>query len=202
MTSTVLGIDAGQQDRSELEHLLARATTACGGELGGVGRVMFACTHLVDGSGNGEEPGRHWAGSLEIADLALDLQVFAAALGGQVSVADTDGRRGGPEQWHRGALAAAGQLRDRRGGRVVLFPGKERLVGVLAAEQVAVLSAVTRLVGIADTPTSDVALDTRDFVRPEFLDGDLVLRVRPFGPDGNVAPFEVRDPTPCCPSHR
>lgn len=45
------------------------------------------------------------------------------------------------------------------------------------------------MVGIADTPTTGVLLDTRDFVHPEIVEGELVLRVRPFGADGTVAPL-------------
>ncbi len=190
MTRTYLGIDAGQRDRSELEHLLARAVHACGDA------VLLACTHLV------EDPQRHWAGSLELAGDGPDPEQLASALDAAVTVSGTSALSYGPPSWHAGSAAAAVQLRDRRAGRAVVFAGVQRLVGIIEADQVSKLSAITRLIGIADTPTTGVLLDTRDFVRPEIVEGELVLRVRPFGADGTVAPFEVRDPTPCCAAHR
>ena len=41
---------------------------------------------------------------------------------------------------------------------------------------------------------------TRDFCRPVYEAGALVLHVLPAGP-GRVAPFEVPNPTPCCAAH-
>jgi hypothetical protein len=41
---------------------------------------------------------------------------------------------------------------------------------------------------------------TREFCRPVYEAGTLVLHVLPAGP-GRVAPFEVPDPTPCCAAH-
>ena len=44
------------------------------------------------------------------------------------------------------------------------------------------------------------AASTREFCRPVYEAGALVLLVLPAGP-GRVAPFEVPDPTPCCAAH-
>lgn len=175
MTHTYLGIDAGQRDRSELEHLLARAVHACGDA------VPLACTHLV------EDPQRHWAGSLELAGTGPDAEQLARVLDAAVTASATSVLSYGPPSWLVGSAAAALQLRERRAGRAVVFAGQQRLVGIIEADQVTALSAVTRLVGVADTPTTGVLLDTRDFVRPEIVEGELLLRVRPFGADGTVA---------------
>jgi hypothetical protein len=43
-------------------------------------------------------------------------------------------------------------------------------------------------------------LATRDFCRPVYEAGALVLHALPAGP-GRVAPFEVPNPTPCCAAH-
>jgi hypothetical protein len=43
-------------------------------------------------------------------------------------------------------------------------------------------------------------LDTRDFVRPQFRDGELVLTATP-AVGGVLVPFESRNPTPCCGDH-
>ena len=86
-------------------------------------------------------------------------------------------------------------------GRAVLFPGVERLVGVLSVAEVLALSAIERVEvlgsGIADAAAT---LDTTDFVRPQWRDGELVLTVVPAA-GGVLVPFEVRSPTPCCAEH-
>ena len=187
MTIGHVGIDAGQQVRSDLEDLLARAAAHCP-------QIDLACTHVVDA------PESHWAGSLRVT-APLDVTTLGDVLGPAVTIVDGDGRSSGPAYRRTGARDAMSQLAQRRAGRAVLFPGQDRLVGDMAAEDVASLSAIDRLVGLAGTPTSGVRLATRDFVRPEFVDGELILRVRPYDADDVVAPFEVPHPTPCCALH-
>lgn len=177
-----LGIDAGQHDRTECEHLLARAVALCGA-------VQLACTHVVSA---------HWAASLRVAGPAPDAAELSRALGVAVWL---DGAGAGPREWREGARAAERQVRAGTGGRAVVFLGQERLVGVVAVDDVPALSAVARVRGIAGIPTAGMQLHTRDFVRPELLDGELVLTVRPWGADGDLAPFEVPNPTPCCAVH-
>lgn len=41
---------------------------------------------------------------------------------------------------------------------------------------------------------------TRDHVRPQWQDGELVLTLMP-AVGGVLVPFEVPDPTPCCADH-
>ncbi|GAB2918636.1 hypothetical protein GCM10027047_15240 [Rhodococcus aerolatus] len=185
--TAVLGLAAGHTDRAELEHLLARAVAV-------VGPAELACTHVVDG---------RWAGSVQLAgpgqDAPVDAAGLAVALG--AAVAGPDGAAHGDPAWRAAAASAAAALRDRTGGRAVVFGGQDRLVGTVAADDVPALSAVEAVVGIAGTPTAGVALVTREHVRPLLAAGRLVLQVRPLGADGAVAPFEVPDPTPCCAAH-
>lgn len=65
-------------------------------------------------------------------------------------------------------------------------------------------TAIERVVvmGLPDRPDApgDTLLDTRAFVRPQWMDGWLTLVTMPT-PDGHVAPFEVPNPTPCCADH-
>jgi hypothetical protein len=65
-------------------------------------------------------------------------------------------------------------------------------------------SAIERVVvlGLPDRPEAppDTVLDTRAFVRPQWMDGRLTLVAMPT-PDGHIAPFEVPNPTPCCADH-
>lgn len=66
----------------------------------------------------------------------------------------------------------------RRGGRVATFPGDAALTGTVPA-----------------TP-----LRTRDFLRPRWHAGELVLDVQPAA-GGTLVPFETPHPTPCCADH-
>ncbi|WP_225234519.1 hypothetical protein [Klenkia terrae] len=187
MTLHHLGLDAGQRERADLEHLLARAghlVVAAGLA------VRLAGTHVV---GTDE---RHWAGALELVGDRPDAGLvdrLAAQLPASVVLLP-----GGADG---GAREAATQLRDRSAGRLVQFPGQDRLVGTVPADDVPRLSAVEQVVGLAGTATVGAALQTRGFVRPELSGGRIVLLVRPFVEDGTVAPFETEHPTPCCAAH-
>ena len=137
---------------------------------------VVACTHLV------REPYPHVAISVALA-------------------ADADLPPQGEEVLRPAAMAAAAAHEARRSGRAVIYPGVERLVGVLTVAEVLVVSAIERvqvLGGSAADPQTPV--ETDDFVRPQWVDGVLTLVATPAA-GGRIAPFEVRDPTPCCADH-
>lgn len=97
--------------------------------------------------------------------------------------------------------SAVTQVRGRDGGRAVFFPGWRQLTGTVAVGDVLTASAIDRLHllgGGSVEPTAE--LHTRDFVRPRWRNGELVLAVLPAA-GGGVAPFEVPNPTPCCSAH-
>ncbi len=106
----------------------------------------------------------------------------------------------GPATSGSGDLAAL--HRQRRGGRVFRFPGSDTLTGTTTVAQVLQETAIDDVVmiGHREPLTPDAVLETQDFVRPHFLDGRLVLVVRPAA-DGVVIPFEQPNPTPCCANH-
>jgi hypothetical protein len=87
------------------------------------------------------------------------------------------------------------------GARAVAFPGHETLLGILPISRVLASCAIERVRvlggGVAD-PAQE--LDTRDFVRPQWMGGGLTLLVQP-ARDGLWVPFEVPNPTPCCADH-
>jgi hypothetical protein len=86
-------------------------------------------------------------------------------------------------------------------GRAVLFPGADRLTGSLTVGEVLAVSAIDRVEVLGSGPADEGAtLDTRDFVRPQFRSGVLVLVTTP-AVGGVLVPFETRDPTPCCADH-
>jgi hypothetical protein len=100
-----------------------------------------------------------------------------------------------------GAGHAIRQALARDGGRAVRFPGWRDVTGTLPIREVLAVSAITQIEVIgAAAGCPEVVIDTRDFVRPRWQDGELVLHVLPAG-DGALAPFEVPNPTPCCAGH-
>jgi hypothetical protein len=87
-------------------------------------------------------------------------------------------------------------------GRAVLYPGVRRLTGTLTVAELLSTSAIDRVtvLGASGAPAPDQPLVTRDHVRPEWRDGELVLTAMPAA-GGVLVPFEVPDPTPCCADH-
>jgi hypothetical protein len=87
------------------------------------------------------------------------------------------------------------------GARAVAYPGHETLLGILPVSRVLESSAIERVLvlgGGAADPAQEV--DTRDFVRPQWIGGGLTLVVQP-ARGGRLVPFEVPNPTPCCAGH-
>ncbi len=101
-----------------------------------------------------------------------------------------------PELQMAADAAATGKF-----GRAVVFAGSSALTGRLTVAEVLELSAIDRVevLGSGAAP-ADAIVDTRDFVRPQFRGGDLVLVTTPAA-GGVLVPFEVREPTPCCADH-
>lgn len=85
--------------------------------------------------------------------------------------------------------------------RVVLFPGREHLTGVLGVADVLARGAVEAVVGLGGLVVPDDAVvDTRDHVRPRLLGGRLVLDVQP-ARGGRWVPFEAPTQHACCSAH-
>jgi hypothetical protein len=99
------------------------------------------------------------------------------------------------------ASAAVADHLAGRAGRAVLFPGVRSLTGTLPVATLLSASAIDEVVVLGGPPCEpDTLIDTRDFVRPQYRDGRLVLMATP-APGGLIAPFEVPNPTPCCGNH-
>jgi hypothetical protein len=136
---------------------------------------LVACTHLV------RHPWPHVAVSLSVA--APDVLPPPAP------------ELAGPAAW------AAAEHAGRRSGRAVLYPGSTELVGTVRVADLIEVSAIDRVVLLGGEDADPAALvDTRDFVRPQWRNGQLVLIAAHAGP-GRIAPFELPDPTPCCADH-
>jgi hypothetical protein len=87
-------------------------------------------------------------------------------------------------------------------GRAVLYPGMSQLTGTLTVAEVVSASAIDRVevLGAPGETAPEQRLLTRDFVRPQWRDGELILTAMPAA-GGVLVPFEVPDPTPCCADH-
>lgn len=189
LAGTVVGLDGGTQERDATEHLLLTAVD----QVRGAGaEVPLACTHFV------RTPAPHWAASVLVRGRVPELDLPGVSV---VAVDEAGGTRtDGSQDWALGAAGAAEQLLSGN-GRVVVFDGHDRLPASLPVEDVPALTAIQEVRGVGGTDTAGHLLHTRGYVRPDLVDGRLVLHVRPFGEDGNVAPFEVPNPTPCCAAH-
>jgi hypothetical protein len=203
----VLGYDLGHRDTVAAEHWLASVPDGPG---------LVACTHFVrdanprvvvtisgsvfpvigpaSGPGNSASlhspfsPANVPSSAAESAFAAADLPSSAAE--SPFSAAESEA-----------ASAAAQDHAAGRAGRAVLFPGVRDLTGTLTVEDLIAASAIDRVIVIGGPPAAPGTLiDTRDFVRPEWRDGSLVLIATP-APGGKIAPFEVPNPTPCCANH-
>ncbi|WP_307869095.1 hypothetical protein [Micromonospora sp. C95] len=167
----IVGLSLGHRTLREADHWLTEQVT-------GLGPDLVACTHLV------AEPYPHVA--LSVAGPAAERLAELAAT---------------PPELRAAAARAAGEHAARRSGRAVRFPGAERLVGALTVGELLAAGAVARVVALGGAPvTPDTLVHTRDFVRPQWQDGELVLVTMPHHA-GGLAPFEVPDPTPCCAGH-
>ncbi|MCW6007721.1 hypothetical protein K1W54_24695 [Micromonospora sp. CPCC 205371] len=88
-----------------------------------------------------------------------------------------------------------------RSGRAVLFRGVGFLLGTVTVAEVLAHTAIGRVTVLGGgSAEPDRLLVTRDFVRPQWTDGVLALVTMP-AIDGQLVPFEVPDPTPCCADH-
>ena len=155
----------------------------------------------------------HWARACDIAHVALSVELpcadsadhlwelldhaFPAAAAG--SVARCVGkRRSGPIALQLAAESAARAHLVGASGRAVHFPGVGRLVGTVTVNDVLAWTSIDAVRVLAQGAADPEArLVTRDFVRPRWSAGRLVLDVQP-AVGGTLVPFEVPAPTPCC----
>jgi hypothetical protein len=186
--SIVLALDTPLTTLAEAEHALL-----------GLGQQVplppdaLLSTHMVRDS----QP--HYAFSLTAPDQAClaAVQQYFAAWDSAVSHDQPSASSG----YSEGLRLATTEAFARSGGRSVRFPGWAGIVGSPTVAEVLASSAIDRLEVLGGTPANPTdVLHSRDFVRPLWRRGELVLPVLPAGA-GAIAPFEVPNPTPCCGEH-
>uniref|UniRef100_UPI00066BE274 hypothetical protein n=1 Tax=Nonomuraea sp. SBT364 TaxID=1580530 RepID=UPI00066BE274 len=179
----ILGLDAASGTAGEAEHLLHTVARALGLPAGTIG-----CTHFVRGGGV-----PHVACSLALPAAAPGppaLPDLHADLPAGVSFA-LGGLRTGP--YAEGAAEAAATHAARSGGRVVTFPGCDRLTGTLTVADLltTAIDEVTVLGGQPPDPATPVV--TNDHIRPVWREGRLTLALMPAAA-GRLTPAEVPNP--------
>ena len=127
-------------------------------------------------------------------------QIAVAGGGAGTGLLLSDRYRGEPEL-HDTLKAAVIAHTNRTSGRAVVFPGSDPLTGTVSVGEALDRSAID-LVRVLAGGSADRAapLVTRDFLRPRWTSGELVLDVQP-AVGGTLVPFETPTPTPCCAEH-
>jgi hypothetical protein len=184
----VLAVDTPLTLLAETEHTLL-----------GLGRQValpadaVLCTHMIrDG-----EP--HYAFSLTVPDEEVvdEVRRYFPDWLSALSIDHCSASAGSTA----GLQLASSEALARSGGRCVRFPGWDRVVGTPTVAEILATSAIERLEVLGGQPAGPAdVVHSRDFVRPLWRGGRLVLPVLPSGP-GAVAPFELPNPTPCCSDH-
>jgi hypothetical protein len=185
----VLAVDGGHRDRTALEHALWQAIADAG-----CPPPLVLCTHQVR---TGEA---HHAASMEFAagtaPAATTSLLDALQKLGLATAGPAEGTVDGPEEYRAGAVAARAALLARANGRAVRFPGQELLRGRLTVAEALAAGGVDRIEPLGTDISADTLVDTRDFVRPVFRAGALVLEVTPAA-GGVVIPLELEHQHVC-----
>ena len=166
----------------------------------GAGPGAVLCTHAV------RQGTPHYAATVTLPVLPATLPATMPPIPPPIPAAgwalvDTAEVLDGDPVLARTALGAATARAAGTDGRAVRFPGIELLTGIVPVADVLAGTAIDEVRVLAGGLLPPAAmLLTRDFCRPVYEAGALVLHVLPAGP-GRVAPFEVPNPTPCCAAH-
>ena len=197
MTALVAGLDLLTSRERDADHLALRIAAVPADR--GLGDIRVAT--------QGAQVGhlRHVALTVgAVGDPAVLWEVLAhnaaaaESLGTGVLLADR--YRGEPELGVTLTAAVIAHT-NRTSGRAVVFPGSSVITGTVSVGEVLDRSAIDRVRVLAGGSADRAArLVTRDFVRPRWTGGELVLDVQP-AVGGTLVPFETPTPTPCCAEH-
>ncbi|MFF7445675.1 MULTISPECIES: hypothetical protein [unclassified Streptomyces] len=170
MTRYALTVDPGVRELRAADHVLQELAA----ELA-LAEGVFGCTHLV----RGDRP-------RVVLSFTLPVEPFVRTVQERLMARGLEVRDGVPDPV----------------GRAVLYPGGAALTGTLTVADVLARSAIDRVtvLGAPGPPDPGTPLVTRDHVRPQWQDGELVLTAMPAA-GGALVPFEVPEPTPCCADH-
>jgi len=184
---------ASLREVDSVAHALVRALQA----LGALDVVI--ASHVVP---SGRLP--HQALTVTASDLSpSEVRAVLDEVGAAFDVSAVLGadRYDGPPELRDDLATAAAAHWNRIGGRVVVFPGDHLLHGTVSVADATLWSDIDRVEMVTgESVDPRIALVTRDFLRPRWVLGSLVLHVQP-AVGGTVVPFETPFPTPCCADH-
>jgi len=202
---TVLGVATGHRDTSTVEEVLDDLIAAAGAAPG-----VVLCTHLVRFTDL--RPEEIAAGAGPQVAVSLDMPgpataaaaAAAAAFDGtvlQVLLLADDAVSVSTNDAPSAARLAVTEALTGTGGRAVLFPGSTRLTGRVTVAEVLDRTAIDTIRGVGGvTVTGADTIETRDFLRPVYAHGRLVLEVQEAA-GGVLVGFEDPSPTACCAAH-
>ncbi len=188
----VVGLDAGSPTIPAAEHWIHAVVADLGRS-----PALVACTHVAS------RPYPHVAISLSMTARLPRVQLpkRAAAVVAHGGTAPVVAARDVGGRLVASAARAAADHAVGRGGRAVIYPGIERMIGTVRVADVLARTAIERVTvldgsppGVAEPPP-EAKLDTRDHVRPHWSCGKLTLLVRPAS-GGCLLPFEGPQPIP------
>lgn len=188
-----IGLDAGEANLATVEH----AALALARSLGDVDEVY---THSRQGSipyYGASLRIRSSAGAWEpefvedLRDLADGAVIYERG-DWAIEVGDVIGRAGA-----RAVIAAHA---TGTGGRAIRFLGQDQLRGDVRVDWLVAGSAIAEVQVLGTALAEDAILETRDYLRPQYVAGSLTLIVTPLD-DGRVQPFELEHAHQCCDGH-
>jgi hypothetical protein len=190
--AAVIAVDTGRTEPPELEHALRPLREAAVLPAGTV-----VCSHILrgDGRGTGNRYALTFAFGGEPGEEVAAAITAALPDRGHVLLAD-----GGISPAGDGLAPVAKDALARCAGRAVLYPGIGLLTGDVPVRTVLRETAIDEIAVLDGPLPEDGVLRTRDFVRPQWRAGRLVLAACTAEP-GVVAPFEIPDPHHCCGSN-
>lgn len=174
---------------ARLEHDLHEARVP-------VDAALFACTHVVDGRGPRLVASLRMGHVLPEAMDELETKCLEREFSAVMSAASLL-REIGPREGCLWARMAIERARAGREGRAIRFRGQASLTGARSVAEILERSEIVRVEGLGEPVESGSIVITHDYLRPVFVNGELVLYVTPLS-SGRFQPFESAAPYRCC----
>lgn len=184
-----LAITTSASTVARLEHDLHEARAPLDG-------ALLVCTHVID------RKGPRLAATVRLGRISLGaIQRFESECLERnwsfVFAPATMTLEVGPREGRSWARAAIELVQARREGRAIRFRGQDELTGERSVKEILDRSEIDRVETVASGTLESGTVETRDYLRPVYVDGSLVLYVTPLGA-GRFRPSESATTYRCC----